>query len=172
MSGEPAEQRLTGVNGRLPKVNSTRQSSEQRSHSAPDIFGATTGQGFQRSTRSKPQRALWHGAHRTMNNTCTVRHRTVRCVHRQQKQPTARKWLEAINTPTTSFNGIQVFWTPYSLQEQTQTLQDTFKAFSPLKAPKIISVLRDLWGDYLCSFVALVAWIAFSFPILILISAL
>jgi hypothetical protein len=40
------------------------------------------------------------------------------------------------------------------------------------KLPKSTLVLRDLWEDYLCSFVALVAWIAFSFSIIILISAL
>jgi hypothetical protein len=54
---------------------------------------------LQRSTRSKPQWACWCGAHRTVNSTCPVRHRTVRCAHCQQTQPTARKWLEAINTP-------------------------------------------------------------------------
>jgi hypothetical protein len=58
----------------------------------------------------EPQRACGRGAHRTMNSDCSVRHRTVRCAHRQQAQPTARKWLEAINTlPTTSFISIQVF---------------------------------------------------------------
>jgi hypothetical protein len=30
---------------------------------------------------------------------CLMHHRTARCVRRQQSQPTARKWLEAINTP-------------------------------------------------------------------------
>jgi hypothetical protein len=34
-----------------------------------------------------------------VNSVCPVHHQTVRCAHRQQKQPTARKWLEAINTP-------------------------------------------------------------------------
>jgi hypothetical protein len=29
----------------------------------------------------------------------SVRHRTIRCAHCQQKQPTTRMWLEAINTP-------------------------------------------------------------------------
>jgi hypothetical protein len=45
------------------------------------------------------QQACLRGMHRTVNSTCPVHHRTVRCAHRQQKQPTARKWLEAINPP-------------------------------------------------------------------------
>jgi hypothetical protein len=42
--------------------------------------------------------------------------------------------------------------------------EDTIKAFNPLQAPKSTQLLRDLSEDHLCSFVALVAWIAFSFP--------
>jgi hypothetical protein len=38
-------------------------------------------------------------AHRTVNKTCPVWHRTVRCAHRQQPSPTACWWLRAINTP-------------------------------------------------------------------------
>jgi hypothetical protein len=41
--------------------------------------------------------------------------------------------------------------------------KDTIKAFNPLQAPKSTQVLRDLRDDHLCYFVALVAWIAFSF---------
>jgi hypothetical protein len=44
--------------------------------------------------------------------------------------------------------------------------KDTIKAFNPLQAPKSTQLLRDLREDHLCSFVALVAWIAFSFPFL------
>jgi hypothetical protein len=33
-----------------------------------------------------------------VNSICPVHLWTVRCAHRQQKQPTTRKWLEAINT--------------------------------------------------------------------------
>jgi hypothetical protein len=73
------------------------------------LSGATTGQRFQGSSRSKPQRACWRGTHRTVNSGCPMHHQTVRCAHRQQKLPMARKWLEAINIPTTSFNCIQVF---------------------------------------------------------------
>jgi hypothetical protein len=152
-------------------MNSVRQRSEQRVR-AHWTCPVTTRQRTPTVNNSKPQRACWRGTHRTLNSACPVRHRTVRCAHRQQKQPTARKWLEAINTPTTSFNSIQVLWTPYSLQEQSQTLQDTFNHSIHSKLPKSTLVLRDLWEDYLCSFGSLVAWIAFSFSILILISVL
>jgi hypothetical protein len=90
---------VTCANGRLPKVNSARQRSEQRSQSTPNMSGAATGQRVPTVNRSKPQRACWRGTHRTVNGTCPVHHRTVRCAYRQQTQPTARKWLEAINTP-------------------------------------------------------------------------
>jgi hypothetical protein len=65
MSGEPAEQRLTSANDRLPKVNSGEQctaefraeKSERTGHvrCGTRLSGATIGQGFQRSTLSKPQ---------------------------------------------------------------------------------------------------------------------
>jgi hypothetical protein len=58
------EQRLPGANGRLPKVNIGEQcvaelraeKSEHIGHARCGIglFGATTGQGFQRSTASNP----------------------------------------------------------------------------------------------------------------------
>jgi hypothetical protein len=63
------------------------------------LSGATTGQGFQRSSRSKPQWTCWRGTHRTVNSGCPVHHQTVQCAYRRQKQLTARKYLEAINTP-------------------------------------------------------------------------
>jgi hypothetical protein len=39
MSDESTEQRLSGANGRLPKVNSACQKSEQRSQSTLDMSG-------------------------------------------------------------------------------------------------------------------------------------
>jgi hypothetical protein len=44
--------------------------------------------------------------------------------------------------------------------------KDTIKACNPLQAPKSTQLLRYLREDHLCSFVALVAWIAFSFSFL------
>ena len=73
------------------------------SQNTPDMSSATTGQRVPMVDRSKPQRACWRGTHRIVNSTCLVHHRTVRCAHRQQKQPMARKWLEAINTPNHLF---------------------------------------------------------------------
>jgi hypothetical protein len=85
----------------------------------------------------------------------------------------ARNWLEAINTPN------------HLLQWHPSILNITFiaraKATTPKthskhsihsKLPKSTLLLRDLREDYLCSFVALVAWIAFSSSILVLISDL
>jgi hypothetical protein len=63
------------------------------------LSDATIGQLTSKVDRSKPQRACWRGTHWTVNSACPVHHRTVRYAHRQQKQPTTRKWLEAINTP-------------------------------------------------------------------------
>jgi hypothetical protein len=97
----------------------------------------------------------------------------VRCAHRQQKQATTRKWFEVINTP----NHL-VQWHPSILnitfiaRAKPTTSKTHSKHSIHSKLPKSTLVLRGLWEDYLCSFVALVAWIAFSFSILILISAL
>jgi hypothetical protein len=41
--------------------------------------------------------------------------------------------------------------------------KDTIKAFNSLQAPKSTQLLRDLREHHLCSFVAFVTWIAFSF---------
>jgi hypothetical protein len=38
-------------------------------------------------------------AHRTVNSACPVRHRTVRCAHRQTASPTVELVVGAINTP-------------------------------------------------------------------------
>jgi hypothetical protein len=86
---------VTTRNGRLQKqtvkwtvrVGVRAEKSERTGHvrCGTGLSGSTTGQRLQRST--------------TVNSTCPVRHRTVRCAHRQQKQSIARKWLEAINTP-------------------------------------------------------------------------
>jgi hypothetical protein len=51
-------------------------------------------------------------------------------------------------------------------KSKSKQSKDTIKAFNPLQAPKSTQLLRDLREDHLCSFVALVAWIAFSFSFL------
>jgi hypothetical protein len=91
------------------------------------LSGATTGHSFQQSSRSKPQWACWRGAHRTVNSVCPVRHRTVRCAHRQQIQPMTRKWLEAINTPNhllqwhPSFSKVPIQYKSNSIHSKTHS---------------------------------------------------
>jgi hypothetical protein len=80
--------------------------------------------------------ALAWRAPNNAHSDCPMVHRTVWCAHRQQPLPTARNWLGAINTPTTTFIGIQGFWTSHSLQEQKTSLQDTFNRSNPLQAFK------------------------------------
>jgi hypothetical protein len=98
LSGAPAEQRLSARNGRLCKVNSAIQMSEQKVRGAPDCpvpheDKASNG----RPAPSPNGRMTWrHTGH------CPVAHRTVRCAHRQQTSPTATIWLVAINTTPTS----------------------------------------------------------------------
>jgi hypothetical protein len=43
------------------------------------LSGAAIGQGFQRWSAPKPQRACWRGTHRTVNSDCPVCHQTIRC---------------------------------------------------------------------------------------------
>jgi hypothetical protein len=59
----------TSTNGRLPKVNSDEQcvtDFKVEKSERTRLSAATTWQGFQRSSRSKPQRTCWRGTHRTM----------------------------------------------------------------------------------------------------------
>jgi hypothetical protein len=112
---------------------------------------------------SKLQRARWRGAYRTVNSGCPVRHRTVRCAHRQQSQLTARKWLEAINTPqpppfkASKFSEILIQYKSNSIHSKTQ-----FQRSNPLQVPKSTQPLRDLRERFFVFICALVAWIAFS----------
>jgi hypothetical protein len=169
---------VTYANGRLPKVNSCERARQRLEHTGhvwcgTGLFGAAIGQRVPMVNRSKPQRVCWRGTHRTVNSTYPVHHRTVRCAHRHQTQPTARKWLETINTPQPS-PSMASKYSEYHIHFKSKGnhSKDTTKAFNPLQAPKSTLLLRDLWEDHLCSFVALVAWTAFSFSILVLISAL
>jgi hypothetical protein len=121
LSDEPAEQRLPthqrstvqSYNAKQCRVRS--QSTEVRGHRtvrcgtglsdvAPDCPVQLEDKRIQWSTPPNPN-GCTNVAH---TRQCTV---AVRCAHRQQPLPTARKWLGAINTtlPTTSFISIQVF---------------------------------------------------------------
>jgi hypothetical protein len=105
LSRAPAEQRLSVRNGRLCKVNSAIQMSEQMVRGAPDCLvphedKASNG----RPAPSPNDRMTWR-----RTGHCPVAHRTLRCAHRQQPSPTATIWLVAINTtPTGHFK----LWEP------------------------------------------------------------
>jgi hypothetical protein len=97
LSGAPAGQRLPARNGRLYKVNSAIQMSEQMVRGAldcpvPHEDKASNG----RPAPSPNGRMTWR-----RTGHCPVAHRTVRCAHRQQPSPTATIWLVAINTTST-----------------------------------------------------------------------
>jgi hypothetical protein len=100
LSGVPAEQQLSVRNGRLCKVNSTNQMSEQTVRGAPDCPVPHEDKASNGRPAPSPNERMtwWHTGH------CPVAHRTVRCAHRQQTSPTATFWMVAINTmPTGHF---------------------------------------------------------------------
>jgi hypothetical protein len=124
ISGEPAEQRLTSANDCLPKVNSARQSSEQRSqsHRTCPVWHRTVRCNYRtrvpmvNSLQTPTDVLTWRAPDSEQYLSGAPPDYTV-CPS-PAKPAYARKWLEAINTPTTSFNVIQVFWSSYSIQEQ------------------------------------------------------
>jgi hypothetical protein len=65
--------------------------------------------------------------------------------------------------PTTTIQGIQAFTTPHSIQEQYTTVQDTNQSLRSNQSPQFNSSFRTCEKIDLCSFVALVAWLAFFF---------
>jgi hypothetical protein len=148
------------------QVRSQSRKSEHTGHvrCGTTLSGAAIGQRVLAVKTLQTPMARWHDAHWTVNSTCPLRHRTVRCAHRQQTQPMARKWLEAINTPQPS-PSMASKYSEHQIhcQSKGNHFKDTTKAFNPLQAPKPTLLLTDLWEDHLCSFVALVAWISFSF---------
>jgi hypothetical protein len=95
MPDEPAKQRSLRVNGWLQKwtiMNSARQKSDQRSQRSSDCPVQLQDKGSNGQLALNPNGLA--DVARTRQSTVSVR-----CAHRQQKLPTARKWLEAINTP-------------------------------------------------------------------------
>jgi hypothetical protein len=101
---------------------------------------------------------------------CPMAHRIVRCTHRQQPPPTVVLVVEGYKyPPTTSTPTIQAFITLHSIQEQSATLQDTNQSHQSDQSPQFnSSVLRLVRGSFLYFFVALDAWLAFFFLILVL----
>jgi hypothetical protein len=112
LSGEPAEQQLptrqrstlemSEVNSATTEVRAQKSEGTGLFGVAPDCPMQLEDRRLQRSTAPNPNGC----ADVARIGQCTV---AVRCAHRQQPLPMARKWLKAINTRTTSFIGIQVF---------------------------------------------------------------
>jgi hypothetical protein len=148
------------------KMNNARQKSERTGHvwCCTRLSGAATGQRVPTVNRSKPQRRADVACTGQWTVRWPVHHWTVQRAHRQQTQPTARKWLEVINTPQSHpFKPSKFYKLHIHCKSKGNHSKGTTKAFNPLQAPKSTLLLRELWEDHLCSFVALVAWIAFSF---------
>jgi hypothetical protein len=105
-------------------------------------------------------------AHRTVNSTCPVHHRTVRWPTCQKLQrlgdaagaPDSVRWRTGLvrhttaafpnghfdgwgykYPPTTTLQGIQEFTTPHSIQEQYTTLQDTNQSHQSNQSPQFNS---------------------------------
>jgi hypothetical protein len=97
LSGVPAEQQLSARNGRLCKVNSANQMSEQTVRGAPDC--PVPHEDKASNGRPAPSSNVWMTWRLTGH--CPVAHRTVQCAHRQQSSPAATIWLVAINTTPT-----------------------------------------------------------------------
>jgi hypothetical protein len=112
-------------------------------------------------TQSQSRRLM---AHRTVNMTCPVHHRTVRCARRQHSSPTTILVVGAINIPQPS-----LFKTPkHSLlliqyKSNTQHSKTQIKASDQIKVHNSTLVFRTCEKIDLCSFVVLVAWLAFFF---------
>jgi hypothetical protein len=105
LSGAPAEQRLSACNGRLCKVNSAIQMSEQMVRGAP-LSGVAPDCPVPHEDKASNGRPA-----PSPNDRMTWRRTpdTVRCTHRQEPSPTATIWLVAINTtPTGHFK----LWEP------------------------------------------------------------
>jgi hypothetical protein len=115
MSGEPTEQRLTRANGCLPKVNSDEQCAAEvravKSEVTGHVWCGTGLSGPTTPTVNSLQTPTGALTWRAPDNEQWLSGAppTVRCAHRQQNQPTARKWLEAINTPNHLIHSHPIF---------------------------------------------------------------
>jgi hypothetical protein len=93
-----------------------------------------------------------------------VAHRTVWCAHRQQSSPTAVLVVGAINTPQpplfkTSKHSLLFI----QYKSNTQHSKTQIKASDQIKVHNSTLVFRTCEKISLCSFVVLVAWLAFFF---------
>jgi hypothetical protein len=85
--------------------------------------------------------------------------------HRQQKQPTTKKWLEAINTPQSPHSlTSKYFELPIQYKSKANHLKTHSKHSIHSKFPESTLVLRDLREDHLCSFALLLLGLPSLFP--------
>jgi hypothetical protein len=95
-----------------------------------------------------------------------VAHRTIRCVLRQQPAPTVELVVGGYKYPQPpplqpSKHSLLLI----QYKSNTQHSKTQIKASDQIKVPNLILVLRTCEKIGLCSFVVLVAWLAFFFPI-------
>jgi hypothetical protein len=105
-----------------------------------------------------------------VNSDCLVRHRTVRCAHRQQTLPMARNCLGAINTPKpphskpSKCSKFNIQYKSKRLHSKTHTIDQ-----NPLQVPKSTPPLSDLRErEFLCLFALFLLGLPSSFLIPIL----
>jgi hypothetical protein len=132
-----------------------RQKSERRSQTSPDCPVQQTDKRLQRSTAPNPNGR----ADVACPGQWTV---TVRCAHRQQPLPMARKWLGAINIPqpphslASKFSEVNIQDKSYIIHSKTQ-----FQRSNPLQVPNSTQPLSDLRERVFVFTWAFVSWIAF-----------
>jgi hypothetical protein len=91
-------------------------------------------------------------------------HRTVRCAIRQKPSPTTILVVGAINTPQPPlFKASKHSLHLIQYKSNTQHSKTQIKASDRIKVPNSTLVFRTCEEIDLCSFVALVAWLAFFF---------
>jgi hypothetical protein len=100
-----------------------------------------------------------------MNSDCLVHHRTIRCAHRQQKQPTTSNWLGVINTPQPPHSLASKCF-EFNIQYKSKRLHSKTHSIdqNPLQVPKSTPPLSDLRERVLCSFALLLLGLPYSFP--------
>jgi hypothetical protein len=178
MSSEPTEQRSTASTVKSAQCRS--QKSELRSQNAPDSPVAhRTCPVQQEDKRLQRSTAPNHNGLLTWQAPDSEQY-PVRYATGLSDAPVDSRfsqglnwWVGAINTPQPPpFKPSKPPTLLIQYKSKGKHSKDTIKAFNPVRALKSTQLLRDLREDHLCSFVALVAWIAFPLLILILLSAL
>jgi hypothetical protein len=156
-SGATVASATVESNGRLTTVQCTDYARRVRggADGAPDseqcLSGGPTSQSFNGRTLTVGRRGWRTGQ-------CPVAHRTVRCTIRQQPSPTAILVVGAINTPQPP-----LFKASKHSLLLIQYKSNTQHSKTQIKVPNSTLVLRTCEKIGLCSFVVLVAWLAFFF---------